>query len=136
MRDIRLQISVSRAEYSKVQYLADANGKSVGKWVYNVLAAEIDRSMPVGSEQDRWYQLALRLKRAGQGFNELDSDDMLQRVSEAIEQGHDGQLPSGGDRPTTSQDTLPAVLATKPIASSSRGGGGVRRKPSASGETS
>jgi hypothetical protein len=106
MRDVRMQVSVTRTEYQKLLYLADASGRSLGAFLYGEIQALLIEYLPAGSEQAYYFDLAQRLKRAGQGHRELNQDDLKERVNEAIEHGHTGKLFSSGDGPTANQSAL------------------------------
>jgi hypothetical protein len=109
VRDIRLQISINRTDLSKLQYLAETNGEPLSRFVYRELQCVMLEHMPPGSDQAYYYDLAMRLKRAGQGFREIEQGELDQRVKEAIEYGASGKLPSCGDRTEPDQGALSSV---------------------------
>ncbi len=116
MRDIRLQVSVTRDDLDKLDYLADVNGKRLARYVHDLLRGCITDALPVGSDAAYYYDLARRLKRAGQGYRELERGELDQRVSEAIEHGAEGKLSGSGDGATADQGALPSM----PVASTDK----------------
>jgi hypothetical protein len=91
---------------SKLQYLAETSGQSLSRFVYGELTAALVEYLPEGSEQAYYYDLAQRLKRAGQGYRELDQNDLRERLSEAVQHGATGKLPSSGEGLAADKGTL------------------------------
>ncbi len=95
VRDIRIQVSLSRLEYEKLCYLADVTGIRLGAYCYGVLGSHVLECLPEHSKEAEIFDLARRLKRAGQGYKEFLGTDLEERVNEAIEHGHTGVVPGG-----------------------------------------
>lgn len=96
---------------------------SLSKFVYGELQSALVEYLPEGSDQAYRFDLARRLKRVGQGFNEITDGELEQRVREAIEQGSAGVLPGSSDGPTADQSTLPSVPTVQPKPRNRRGNG-------------